>query len=412
MVDLVIGGLSKTTFQKLRRMKQDQRFGDRTWAEWIRHLVSGVRIEETPSEKISKATQESLGKVWMENFVKNIPMIIDLETYPDEKDTRSVGKLPKLEGPGIVVAAGPSIQKHRHIEALAESGWAGGIFACDRMLIPLLRAGVTPEKFPHIYVVSIDGNRDLIVKWFDDPLVDRYAEGIVGLFASTVANNAIKRFAHAGGRPYFFHGMLDDFATFESVTSFMNLMTGSTCVSALGNVGATCWTLAQYLGCSPILLIGMDYGYRDDTPIEETAYYKHLKEVGIPTEQILTLFRRGYNPDFDTYYRTDLVFRHYREGFLNAVAMSPTIMHDPGPGKGLRPVKLMPTTTLNCTEGGSLHGEGISAMTFNDALAKYSGHPNHGQGHGHGHGQDEGPKDEEKGEREKGREDKNDEKDG
>ena len=340
--------LPEVTFKKLLKMKREDGFGDKSWAEWFRHITKNISLDERFDQAIGKQTKRGLAPLWMENFVMNLPEIVDMSIYPREKDKWSIGKLPKHEGkPALVVAAGPSIREKNHLSLLAEHGWRGVIFCCDRMLIPMLKHGVIPD-----YVVCVDGNREKIVRWFDDPIVDEYASKITGLFATTAAPNAVKRFKKAGGKIYWFHGMLDPFYELDSVTSFMNYMTGSTAISCGGNVGSTCWTLAYYFKCEPIIFIGLDFGYTKETPIEETAYYEQLAKSGAPLENIQRFYEEGINPDFGCHYYTDIVFKHYKEALLDMIQAA-----------GVE--------TINATEGGSFFGPGVKGMRFKEVLEKY-----------------------------------------
>ncbi|MBW2671906.1 MAG: DUF115 domain-containing protein [Deltaproteobacteria bacterium] len=336
------------TFRKLLKLKKQQGYEGKPWSDWFRYLTRTVSLNERFDDAVGRNTRSGLAPLWMENFIMNLPEIVDLETYPRDKDKHSIGRLPKHKGrPALIVAAGPSVEEKHHLELLAERGFKGVIFACDRMLIPLLKNGVVPN-----YVVSVDGNREKIVRWFDDPIVDRYAKRVTGLFVSTAAPNAVRRFKQAGGRIYWFHGMLDPFYELDSVTSFMNYMTGSTAVSCGGNVGTSCWTLAYYLKCSPIIFIGLDLGYTKETPIEETAYYELLKSSGAPLENIQQFYEEGVNPEFGCEYYTDAVFKNYRDSLLEMVEAA-----------GVE--------TINATEGGCVFGPGIRCMRFEEVLERY-----------------------------------------
>lgn len=347
--------LSENTFRKLMKMKMDNKLGGKPWGEFFIFITRNVSINDSISEAISRSTKEGLGKLWAENFTMNLPAIVSddydyvFKDYPEKKESASIGMLPKAEGkPALIIAAGPSIREKKHIELLAERGWKGISLTTDRMLVPLLKAGFTPT-----HVMSVDGNRELIVKMFDDPIVDKYADKITGLFCSTSAPNAVQRFKKAGGRLHWFHGMMDNFwVEQDSVSSWMNYMTGSTCISAGGNVGSTGYTIAYYMKCSPICFIGLDYGYTPDTPIEKTAYYERLAKPGLPMEAILGFYTTGYNPDFGVNYRTDVVFQHYKTALFEMIASAKT-------------------ETYNATEGGAVHGPGVKGIKFSELLDKY-----------------------------------------
>jgi len=342
--------LSDYLYKKLLKKKEEDGYGGKSWVDWIRHITKGVIVNPTPSDLISKGTREHLAELWAENFIMNLPEIIDWDRYPECKEEKSIGLLPKFKDrSALVVGAGPSIWKHNHLQVIAESDYGGVLFITDRMLIPCLKAEITPEKFPDYFVVSVDGNREKILKFFDDPIVDKYADGITALFAATGAPTAVKRFK---GRKYFFLGMLDPFHEMDSVTGFMNYMVKLTAVSCLGNTGSAAIVIAHYLGCKPIILCGMTLGYLPETPLEETAYYQTLKKSGLSEEQILQFFYRGYNPLFDREYVMDAVFKHYRDSLVDAIEQH-----------GIE--------VVNATEEGSIHGAGIKGMTLKEALRRY-----------------------------------------
>lgn len=349
----IIAEVSDIVFQKFMKMKRDRKLKGKGWEPLITDLTKNMSLSDNIGEAISKSTKEGLFKLWSENFAMNFRSIVgekDLpfEHYPDKKDMWSIGLLPKKEmSPALFIAAGPSVRERGHVELLARRGWKGVSLATDRMLIPLLKAGYVPN-----YVVSVDGNRELIVKWFDDPIVDEYAPKIIGIFCSTVAKNAVDRFRKAGGEVRWFHGMMDSFFETDSVTSMMNFMTGSTALSAGGNVGATCFTVAHYLHCNPIVAIGLDLGYNADTPIEQTAYYDRLYKPGVPMEQLMKLYKRDWNPSTGKEYLIDVVFVHYRDALREMVLAAKREF-------------------INSTEGGSLFGEGIKCLPFSEVLDKY-----------------------------------------
>ena len=342
--------LSETLYQKLLRKKELDKLGGVSWVDWLRYITRDVILDPTPSELIGQSTRENLANLWAENFILNLPELVDLSKYPEGKEERSIGLLPKHEGrSALVVGAGPSIQKHNHLQVIAESNYGGALFLTDRMLIPCLKAKITPDKFT-IYVVSVDGNRFEIPKFFDDPVVDEYADRITGLFAATVAPEAIKRFK---GPKHFFLGLLDAFYPMDSVTGFMNYMVKLTGVSCLGNTGAAAIVVADYLKCSPVILCGMDLGYTPELPIEDTAYFKVLEKSGMTTEQCMPFFTKGYNPLFDVEFIQDTVYFHYSNSLLEAIDKNKM-------------------SIINATEGGAIFGVGIIGMKLKEALEKWS----------------------------------------
>lgn len=304
--------------------------------EKVRKKFEDLTLEEQINERVMEVNF----KIWMENLVDNLPVM---------KTCKNISQIPKAtRRAAIVVGAGPSFKEKGHMELLnGEKNQT--IIAVDRMFIPLLSAGITPD-----IVVSVDGHRELIVKWYDSPLVDEN-RGTIGVMAATVASNVVQRFP---GEKFFFTPLLDELDSSTSLTRAISYMTGTPILSAGGNVGITCVNLAAYLGCKNIILTGMDQGYTIDTPIEKSAYYSIVKEADptmTPDKYKEVFLEYGYNPDFGVKYYTDKVFKYHRD---HLVEISNYLAENG-------------VTIINATEGGAVHGGAIIGMPLKEALRKY-----------------------------------------
>jgi len=355
MKTIVIKNISEVTFKKLKEYKKRCGFADKDWAEFFDYLVRDVKLNELVPEKITRYSFEKLMPLWSQNFAENLPYI---------RNGRAIND---LEGYGrgkaaIVVGAGPSLWKNNHLKMLAKSQFDGVLLVCDRVLKSALRIGLTPDKFD-IFVGTVDGNRNLIWKHYDDPLVDKYGDKIKGIFASTSAPNARARAEKAGIQIYWFNPFFDDWRKTESFTRLCGMMTSSEkrpkgigAIRGGGNVGTALWSISfSVLNCNPVALIGLDLSYLDGTPIENTSYYeKIIKAAEGDINLAKKYFKRGYNPYFKCYYLTDFVFDSYRKIFLHMASKVPKEY-----------------VTINCTEGGSLFGPYIYCMKFADFLKHY-----------------------------------------
>ncbi len=325
-------------------------------------LVRDVRAEDTLREHIQRQTSKSLLGTWMDNFAENLPEIrrpgsrTISDLVPDRKN------LDGPEGSSVVIGRGPSLFKRGHLKTLAESGYRGTVLCTDGILIDALRAGVTPDKYRNFLVVTVDGNRERIVRWYDDPLVDEHGRNIKAVLTATAARNVYERCVRAGAEVYWFHPLYDDYRSNESFSRLMKLMTttgehrrGVPSVSCGGNTGATCWVLSHaLLRHSPTCLIGMDLGYPDGTPLDQTHYYSGLMEAtGGDVRSVQGAYKEVVNPSGDRAH-ADPVFWHYREAFLEMAAeVNPKFR------------------TINATGGGTLFGDGIEWMKFEEFLDKF-----------------------------------------
>ncbi len=352
----LIVDVSETAFKKLLKWKAELGFADRDWGEFFDFLTRDIAVEDLVPTKITRYTFEVLMPLWSRNFAENLPYIRggkainDLEGY-------GMGKA------AVIVGAGPSIWRFNHLKMLAESNFDGIVMVCDSMLKHALKAGVTPEKFPDYFCGSVDGNRDLIWKMYDDPIVDKYGKGIKALFTTMVAPNTRERAEKAGMEIYWYNPRYDDWRRNESFTRLAGMMTatehrqkGIGCIRSAGQVGACLWAIAfSVLNASPIALIGVDCGYLDGTPIEETAYYKTIMQMAGDLKLATRYFRRVYNPYFKCHCLVDFIFDSYRKIWLELARHVPREY-----------------ITINCSGSGSLYGEPyIYCMKFEDFLAHY-----------------------------------------
>ena len=353
---LIARDLTEVTFEKLKKLKKRSGFESKSWGEFFDYLVRDIRVKELVPERIARYTAEVLTPLWCENFGLNLPYIRGGKAI---NDLEGVGK----GKAAIVIGAGPSLKKNKHLEMLAENDFDGYIFVCDGILREALKAGVTPEKFPEYYCGTVDGNRELIWRHYDDPLVDKYGKGIKGLFTSMAAPNARERAEKAGIEIYWYNPWFDDWRKNESFTRLSGMMTktedkpkGIGCIRSGGNVGNSLWSVAfSVFNSGKICLIGMDTGYLDGTPIEETPYYRTiLQSAGGDVNVAAKYFRRIYNPYFKCYCLVDFVFDSYRKVWLELASKVPKEY-----------------ITLNCSEGGSLFSDYIKCMRFADFLNHY-----------------------------------------
>ena len=195
--------------------------------------------------------------MWCRNFAYNFDKI---RTGLNMAELHRAG-----EGiPAIVVGAGPSVERHNQLEKLRD--WSGILIVCDRILIHALEAGLVPTM-----VLSTDGD-PVISKFYAHPLCRQHAGRIsAGLNAQTISPLTVK----ACPFPiYWFLTALDDPRTLGSISQILHYITGDKLViQSSGNVGALGWHVAHFLGCDPIGLVGLDYGYLPETPLTKTIYW-------------------------------------------------------------------------------------------------------------------------------------------
>lgn len=269
-----------------------------------------------------------------------------------------INKIPLQTGePAIVIGSGPSVDRYGHlfrVKRCLEEGFDGKVFACDKAFKPCLDAGITPD-----YVVSVDGD-ERVTDFFKNTVnhVNLKERPIVIFNAATIHPETFK-FVDERFHVYWFQGMVDNPNEKKSVTRVLHYMMRKTMLESLGNVGGMAWHLAYYLGCNPVGLVGLDFGYMAGTKIEDTIYYKaylHMLELAKEDPLLVDRYYRVItNPDSETEVLVDINWDNYAYVF-KLYAKKAWIQS-----------KLR---TINCNPSSSLFGEGIEYMPLEEFLKR------------------------------------------
>lgn len=276
-------------------------------------------------------------------------------------------------GPCIIASAGPSLYRQRILARLAEARFTGTLVATDGAYIQCLKAGLQPD-----WVVTIDPHPTRIVRWFGDPdlesnqanddyfarqdldvsfrkdaiqqnkrnilLVDGNETSLV--VATSAPENVVSRTARFAR--YWFAPLVDE-PTTEGLTSQMVELTSCPALNTGGTVGTSAWVFThQVLRADRIAVVGMDFGYPMDTPLENTQEWNLLKD----------------DPDIASLYPRQV-------GYWGECYTSPTYFFYLQAFKEL--LQASGSRISNCTEGGILCGDGIDCMPIEQWLIKNSG---------------------------------------
>ena len=305
---------------------------------------------------MEKVHYDKLYDSWVKNFALN------LENIWNESSSRILSNGDaNQKKPAIVIGKGPSLKEKNHLEKLAESNFDGKIVCCDGSLITALKAGVTPEKFPEFFVVSIEGRLGL-KKYYDDNIVKKYGSKIKGLFSTVSEPEAVEYARKNGIKIHWFHALFDyeeGKKSFNQISALMvrakNHPKGLPGIQTGGNVGTTSWFVSwQILKSSTIVLIGINHSWSEKDPIELITSHGHeypVPDIDQNSTSFNKLFPKIYNPEFDCYCILDPVFQYYSKGFKEFIVRSPQWVN-----------------TINATEGGTIFGNRIKCMTFIDFL--------------------------------------------
>jgi len=298
---------------------------------------------------------------WLENFPLNLTNIWKESSAAELTPTNSKTKLKSA----IVIGRGPSVKKKGHLEMLAKSNFNGAIICCDSALITTLKAGVTPDKFPNFYVVSIDPYLP-IKKFYDDKIVDQYGDKIKGIFSTIVKPTTIEKARKSGIKIHWLHSLFDyeeGKKSFNQISASMvrakNHSEGLPAIQTGGNVGTSSWFIAwRILKCSTVALIGINHGWNEDDPWEKImshgSDFVKTDVIDRKNPTFKKLFKKIYNTDFNCYCIVDPLFQFYSSALKEFIVKSPEWL-----------------TTINATEGGSIFGDRIIGTPFHSFLEKH-----------------------------------------
>lgn len=349
--------ISQNTLKKLLNAKKNDGFEHRNWDEWFLDIFSDKKSAR--DKTVEKFFYKNDFDQWVQNFTLNLDNI-QKELSAKEIISNYSNKNDFV----IIIGAGPSLKKHNHLEKLAKSNYHGAIICTDRSLIPALKAGVTPEKFPNFYVVTIDAYKE-IEKYYDDEIVNKFGHLIRGIFSVLTFPNVVNKARDAGIKIHWIHTLFDYADGQKSFNHISALMIRSKtpdhklpAIQTGGNVGTSGWFIGwKILKSKTICLIGMNHGWEEDDPKDLILSHGHvgdISEIKFNEENFQRLFPKIFNPYFKTNCILDPIFQYYSSTLKEFILRSPENV-----------------STINSTEGGSLFGERITCLSFTEFLSKF-----------------------------------------
>jgi hypothetical protein len=318
--------------------------------ELIAHAPS-LRLQPTFHEQMQKMLDEfkSYGHTTISTLVMNSKrtaenVAANLAWYVA---TPSVSRLKDhyKGSPAIIVSAGPSLRKNKHL--LKDAQGKAVLIAVQTTLQPLLEIGVEPQ-----FVTSLDYH-DICARFFEKLPAGLTTE----LIAEAKASSAVFDL-HPGPLSI----MANEFA--ESLLAEMKLRKGS--LPSGATVAHLAYYVAQLLGCDPIIFVGQDLGFSDGLCYAPGTSYDDVwrpelsRFCTVEMKQWEQIVRDRYIlrqvPDHrgrPTYTEERLFtyLQHFERDFANATAR-----------------------IIDATEGGVLK-RGAESMKLSDALAQFCSSP-------------------------------------
>lgn len=215
--------------------------------------VKGIVRESLQSGEVLLRTKVELGGIIQENIVRNLPTLLN---------TPNISAIYQIltDIPAFIVGAGPSLD--RNIEQLSQIEGKGVVIACDTVLAKLRNHGITP---------------DIMISTDPTYLNEKHFRGMEEL-GETV-------FVYS---PSVYYPILQKLKgtkvniplASSRILSTLKEVFGNTSTIKTGvNVGQTCFNLARFLGCDPIVLTGLDFSFSPQggkTHTSETALQRNI----------------------------------------------------------------------------------------------------------------------------------------
>ena len=297
---------------------------------------------------------------------------------------KTINDLPEIQDKkrksAVVISAGPSLHYNNTLEILANADYKGTVIAIDGSYVKCLKAGIIPD-----YVLTLDPHPTRMVRWFGDPLfaeniegdnyfarqdldidfrensiknneeniqlVNKYAKQTKLIISSTSPGNMVKRSIEASFDMYWWMPLVDDPEQEGSITRKIYDITKLPALNTGGNVGTSAWIFAQFwLNFDSISVVGMDLGYKKDLPYNMTQTYPELVDMLGEENVTAEYFPESIFPQTGEKFYSDPTYTWYKQNFLELVKNSKVVVN-------------------NCTEGGTLFGDGIKCFSLKEFMA-------------------------------------------
>ena len=275
-----------------------------------------------------KITEITLARQTRENVLMNTSAAVGERSLQQLLDY--FDRLPMKEIPGIVVSAGPSLD--RNIHELKKAKGHALIVGVDTAMKALLRAGIEPDV-----MACVDPRKELV--FFENEGIRK----IPAIFDVSIPHQIVEQ--HEGLEFYEknFNGLLETIAQRNTGAGFGNLRAG-------GSVANVAFSFLVKAGCKTIILVGQDLAFTDGKGHTKDAYDDdHKNEEDARKQELHYCEVEGID---GKPIRTEVRMKAYRDWFEAEIVAHPEVC------------------VVDATEGGAkIHGTKI--MTLQEALKTY-----------------------------------------
>jgi 6-hydroxymethylpterin diphosphokinase MptE-like protein len=218
--------------------------------EAVRMLVGDINLLEN--------TRNARYREWVEHIFANVPRLCEAPPF-----LALAGQYAGV--PAFIVGAGPSLAKN--VEQLREASQKGIVFAVDVSGKVLDGRGVEPQVLVCLEALNLSAHMKGL----------RFIDRVVRAFSMTSHPDG---FLMPGGPLLPFFERMRSFKPIEDLVGVPGAVVG-------GSVSTVAFSLAEQLGCSPIVLVGQDLAYTGGrTHAEGTAFEKSRALVSADGKRI------------------------------------------------------------------------------------------------------------------------------
>jgi hypothetical protein len=209
------------------------------------------QLTETVTRLVSRAgvninTYRARARTWIQDVLDNLDVLCEVPLFQ-----ALAGRYKNV--PAFIVGAGPSLGKNG--ELLAEAQKKGIVFAVNSSGRALASYGVEPQVLACMESIDVS---HLIA---DLPFIDR----VVRAFALTASPKTFQ----TGKGP-----LLPLYEALPEMNAALEELTGQQALSVCASISTVAFSLAQRLGCSPIVLVGQDLAYTDGRAYARGSVYE------------------------------------------------------------------------------------------------------------------------------------------
>ncbi|HEY3668107.1 MAG TPA: 6-hydroxymethylpterin diphosphokinase MptE-like protein, partial [Polyangiaceae bacterium] len=197
---------------------------------------------------VNDATHRLRGRVWIQDVLANLDLLCEHPTF--------LALAGKYRGvPAFIVGAGPSLSKNG--KRLAEATKKGIVFALNSSARALDKYGVEPQVLACMESIDVSALLEQV----------SYIDRVVKAFSLTGHPRSLR----VGKGP-----CLHVYEGLSQLNGPLVPLLGHAGIPVSGSVSTLAFSLAQRLGCSPIVFVGQDLAYTDGkayapgTPYEES----------------------------------------------------------------------------------------------------------------------------------------------